>query len=104
MPPRGTLHVRLIARCPLALVLCALTTLRAQSTQPSPLHVAVSPKTVVFGYYSAQAPPVLRVKSGDVVTIETVVTAGDPAQLEAAGARHADIPQAVWDIYDQVKD
>jgi len=33
-----------------------------------------SPKTVVWGYYSASAAPVLKVKSGDTVQVQTLIT------------------------------
>jgi acetamidase/formamidase len=85
-----------------ARILCFILVTAAIGAQ-QPLHLPVSPKTVVWGYYSADAPPVLHAQSGDVVVIETDVT-GDPFQLEAAGAKHSDIPQSLWDIYGQVKD
>jgi hypothetical protein len=33
-----------------------------------------TPKTVAWGYYDAKAAPVLHVKSGDTVDIETLIT------------------------------
>ena len=33
-----------------------------------------TPKTVAWGYYDAKAAPVLRVKSGDTVEIQTLIT------------------------------
>ena len=44
----------------------------------------VTPKTVAWGYYDAKAKPVLTVKSGDTVEIETLLT-NSPKRLEAAG-------------------
>jgi acetamidase/formamidase len=98
--------VHLRARVLLLSSLLPVVGASAQTTSPAEppaIRLAVSPRTVVWGYYSAAPPPVLRIKSGDIVTIETVVT-GNPAQLEAAGARHDDMPQALWDIYDHVTD
>ena len=43
-----------------------------------------TPKTVVWGYYDAKATPVLRVKSGDTVEIQTLIT-NSPKRLEDAG-------------------
>ena len=43
-----------------------------------------TPKTVAWGYYDAKTPPVLHVKSGDTVDIETLITSS-PKRLEAAG-------------------
>jgi len=65
-------------------------------------ELKATPGTVVWGYYSAAAKPVLRIKSGDTVRIETV--SGDPAALEAAGAPADQIPAALRRIRDEVKD
>jgi len=62
-----------------------------------------SPQTVVWGYYSASAPPVLRVKSGDTVDVETLITSS-PERLEGAGVPAAEVEQSLRDIYSQVKD
>src|SRR5216683_2791000 len=43
-----------------------------------------TPKTVAWGYYDAKAAPVLRVKSGDTVEIQTLITS-TPKRLEDAG-------------------
>ena len=62
--------------------------------------LAATPKTVVVGYYSAAAPPALRVKSGDTVEIETV--SGNAKRLEAGGAKG--VPQSLYDINEKVTD
>src|SRR5205085_7894607 len=64
-------------------------------------HLAATPKTVAWGYYDAAAPPVLRIKSGDVVTFDTLITSS-PQRLEQAGVKPADVQQSLRDIYDQV--
>ena len=66
------------------------------------LELKATPQTVVWGYYSASAKPVLRIHSGDTVRIETV--SGNPARLEAAGAPPAQIPDALRAIYKEVTD
>ncbi len=43
-----------------------------------------TPKTIVWGHYSANTPPVLRIRSGATVEIDTLIT-NSPARLEAAG-------------------
>src|SRR5262245_59518005 len=42
-----------------------------------------TPKTVAWGYYDASTPPVLRIKSGDTVEVQTLITSS-PARLEGA--------------------
>jgi len=63
-------------------------------------HLPATPKTVVLGYYSASAPPALRIHSGDIVEIETV--SGNAKRLAAGGAK--DIPQSLYDINEKVTD
>src|SRR5215469_3885752 len=67
------------------------------------LELKASPKTVVWGYYSAEAPPALRIQSGDRVRIETVST-GSPARFEAAGVPANQISDAFREIFKQVTD
>jgi len=62
-----------------------------------------TPKTVAWGYYDAKAAPVLRVKSGDTVEIQTLIT-NSPKRLEDAGVPPVQVEQSLRDITDQVKD
>jgi len=66
-------------------------------------HLAATPQTVAFGYYSAVATPVLRVASGDTVDVETLIT-NRPDRLEAAGVAPSDVQQSLRDIVAQVTD
>src|SRR5690242_8426144 len=62
-----------------------------------------TPKTVAWGYYDAKATPVLRVKSGDTVEIQTLIT-NSPERLEKAGVPKEQVEQSLRDITEQVKD
>ena len=62
-----------------------------------------TPKTVAWGYYDAKAAPVLRVKSGDAVEIETLITS-TPKRLEDAGLPPDQVEQSLRDITTQVTD
>lgn len=62
-----------------------------------------TPKTVTWGYYSASAPPALRIHSGDTVEIQTLLTSS-PKRLAEAGVPANEIEQSLRDIFDQVKD
>jgi acetamidase/formamidase len=84
-----------------ALVLFFATATLAQ--QPATHQLKAGPKTVVWGYYSASAPPALRVRSGDTVEIETLIT-NSPARLEAAGVAPDQIEPALRAIYKEVTD
>ena len=60
-------------------------------------------KTVAWGYYDAKAAPVLRIKPGDTVEIQTLITIS-PKALEAAGVPPEQVEHSLRDIADQVKD
>jgi acetamidase/formamidase len=76
----------------------------AISVQAADYTLNATPATVVWGYYSAQAKPVLTVHSGDTVRIQAVSTCGSPERLEKAGVPPDDIPQFYRDIYAKVTD
>src|SRR2546422_4208971 len=65
-------------------------------------QLKASPSTVAWGYYWYQAKPVLRIKSGDTVEIQTMTT-GSPTSLANAGVKPEDIQPELKAIYDQVK-
>jgi hypothetical protein len=52
-----------------------------------PVVLKPGPKTVAWGYYDASTPPVLRVKSGDVVEIHTLITSSPRAWRRRAFRR-----------------
>jgi acetamidase/formamidase len=62
-----------------------------------------TPKTVTWGYYDAKTPPVLRIKSGDTVEIQTLVTSS-PERFENAGMSPDRIEQPLRDIFREVKE
>lgn len=72
--------------------------------QAAPVFLPANPSTVVWGYYSAKAKPVLTVHSGDTVRMQTLSTCGSTERLESEGVAAADIPPYNATIYDQVKD
>lgn len=51
---------------------------------PRTHRLEATPATVAYGYYWAEAAPVLRVASGDVIDVDTLLT-NTPAGLERAG-------------------
>jgi acetamidase/formamidase len=53
--------------------------------------------TVAWGYYWSEAPPVLKVRSGDFVRVRTVLTS-DPKRLEAAGVPPDQVEQELRDV------
>jgi acetamidase/formamidase len=76
-----------------------LSSLEVSAQQP--LQLKPTPKTVAWGYYDASTPPVMRVKSGDTVEVQTLITSS-PTRLEGAGVKPEDVEQSLRDIYKEV--
>jgi acetamidase/formamidase len=75
--------------------------LLAASTLPAAdYHLKAGPQTLAWGYYWAGAKPVLTVKSGDTVEIQTV--SGNPQNLERAGLPADQIQPELRQIYAQI--
>jgi acetamidase/formamidase len=72
--------------------------------QSSTATLPASPSTVVWGYYSAKAKPVMTVHSGDTVRIQTLSTCGPSERMIDEGVAASDIPAYNADIYREVKD
>src|SRR5215475_8010802 len=66
-------------------------------------QLKATPANIVWGYYWSQAKPVLRIKSGDTVEMQTLTTAS-PTSLANNGVKDADIEQELKTIYEEVKD
>src|ERR1700723_726966 len=82
-----------------ALSVAALLAVPAGHAQQPTQTLLATPTTVAWGFYSAQAKPVLTVKSGDTVKIQTLSTCGAPEHLKSLADADADISPYVADIY-----
>ena len=63
----------------------------------NPHILTPSPDTVVWGYYWSETPPVLRIKSGDIVKVHTLVTS-NPAELTRIGIPADEIETELQDV------
>jgi acetamidase/formamidase len=77
--------------------------LAAGQARPTVYRLPATPETVAYGYYSAAAKPVLRIASGDIIEVETLLT-NTPDRLVAAGVAPADIEASLRAIVTQVTD
>ena len=84
-------------------VLCALGIVSAQSTKPKTHRLEATPATVAYGYYWSEAKPVLRVASGDIIDVDTLLT-NTPRGLERAGVKPEDIQKSLRAVVDTVTD
>ena len=66
-------------------------------------ELPASPSTVAWGYYWADAKPVMKIASGDTVRVHTEIT-NSPQRLEQNGVPADQVEQSLKDIYEQVKD
>jgi acetamidase/formamidase len=90
------------------LALCALALsgaiAHAQQAPEGNSHVLKpTPKTVAWGYYAATTPPALRIKSGDTVEVQTLITS-TPQRLEGAGVKADQVEASLRDIVTNVTD
>ena len=72
----------------------------ASAQTPKVHQLPATPTTVAYGYYWSEAKPAIRINSGDIVEIETMLT-NTPAGLERIGVKPEDIPQNLRDIVAQ---
>lgn len=73
----------------------------AQGASPTTHRLEVTPSTVAYGYYWSEAAPVLRIASGDIVDVDTLLT-NTPAGLAKAGVPDEKIQQSLKTIVNEV--
>jgi acetamidase/formamidase len=65
-------------------VAALITSFAAIAHPPKTHRLEVTPATVAYGYYWSDAPPVLRIDSGDIIDVDTLLT-NTPVGLAKAG-------------------
>src|SRR6185295_10432690 len=73
----------------------------AQAPTARTHRLAASPSTVAYGYYWADARPVLGIASGDVIDVDTLITS-TPMALEQAGVPPGKIQESLKAIVTDV--
>jgi acetamidase/formamidase len=96
MPQRSMMFAWMRSAILSAIALSSAATMSAQKVHQLP----ATPATVAYGYYWSEAKPAIRVNSGDIVEIETMLT-NTPMGLERMGVKPEDIPQNLRDIVAQ---
>jgi len=82
-------------------MLCTVTALAAATPTPKTHRLEATPATIAYGYYWAQATPVLRIASGDIIDVDTLLT-NTPAGLGKAGVSEARIQSSLKSIVAEV--
>lgn len=81
---------------PLAAMILAATIASAADYQ-----LKATPENVAWGYYSAAAKPVLTIKSGDTVEVQTLLDT-DPKRLEQLGVPADQIQPELREVYNRI--
>jgi len=77
---------------------------QAKNAGDSRVHVLKpTPKTVMWGYYASASKPVLKIKSGETVEMQTLL-AGTPEVLQRGLLPPEEIEPALKEVVTQVKD
>ncbi len=80
-------------------LLAALNTIGATQA-PTTHRLEATPSTVAYGWYDAAGQPVLRIKSGDIIDVDTLLT-NTPAGLKRAGVPDDQIQDSLKAIVEQ---
>ena len=78
--------------------LAAMMAVVASRAEAATFELSPTPQTVAWGHYDASSKPVLIVKSGDTVTVHTLLT-NSPTGLAKAGVAPADIEPALTAVF-----
>jgi acetamidase/formamidase len=91
-------------RCAVALFAVLVTSPFGGSAAAQTIHrLEAGPSTVAFGHYDPGKPGVLRIASGDIVEVTTMLTS-NPTRLEAMGLPPNEAQPELVAIYDEVAD
>jgi acetamidase/formamidase len=88
---------------PLVLVLACSTAMAAAQSKPRTHRLEATPATIVYGYYWSEAKPILRIASGDILDVDTLLTS-TPDRLEKSGVPASEIQAALRTVVNEVKD
>jgi acetamidase/formamidase len=86
---------------PLSMLFGVLIIAGAGSAEAETFTLKVAPETVAWGNYDANAKPVLRIKSGDTVIFETLLT-NSPTGLERNGVPPDQVEKSLRDVFEHV--
>src|SRR5947209_4356840 len=75
--------------------------LAAQTRTPKTHRLEATPSTVAYGYYWAEARPALRIASGDIIDVDTLLT-NNPIGLQRAGVPPEKIQDSLTAIVAEV--
>src|SRR6476469_5557761 len=78
-----------------------LVSLSVRAQSPKTHRLEATPDTVAYGYYWADAKPALRIASGDIIDVDTLLT-NSPTGLQRAGVSDDKIQNSLKRIVVEV--
>ncbi len=94
-------HPLLLAALAALGAVASTVALAASAHAPKTHRLEATPATVAYGYYWSEAPPVLRIESGDIIDVDTLLT-NTPAGLAKAGVPDDKIQASLKAIVGEV--
>src|SRR5689334_16793131 len=105
MSTHGSLVAIVVSSTALAVTLTARApsprTQPKTSKAPTTHRLEATPSTVAYGYYWAEAKPALRIASGDIIDVDTLLT-NSPTGLQRAGVPEDKIQSSLKSIVAEV--
>ncbi|HJZ72417.1 MAG TPA: acetamidase/formamidase family protein [Vicinamibacterales bacterium] len=83
------------------LTVLAATSFAAGAQSPKTHRLEATPSTVAYGYYWSESKPALRIASGDIIDVDTLLT-NSPMGLARAGVPEAKIQSSLKAIVTEV--
>src|SRR5678816_2542731 len=84
-----------------AVIVSAVAAVTTLAQSPKTHRLEARPDTVAYGYYWSEAKPVLRIASGDIIDVDTLLT-NSPAGLTRAGVSDDRIQASLKAIVTEV--
>src|ERR1700756_2397654 len=85
----------------IAITSASRTSILSAQTTAKTHRLEATPSTVAYGYYWAEAKPALRIASGDIIDVDTLLTS-TPMGLERAGVPPEKIQESLKSIVAEV--
>src|SRR5947209_9728838 len=85
----------------IALAALALATFTVRAQSPKTHRLEATASTVAYGYYWSDAKPALRIASGDIIDVDTLLT-NSPTGLQRAGVPDDKIQSSLKAIVSEV--
>lgn len=95
----ATLALNAVSAAIVAVVILVATGSSAQA--PRTHRLVATPATVAYGYYWSEATPALKIASGDIIDVDTLLT-NSPAGLEKAGVPPEQVQASLRRIVTEV--